>query len=148
MCSFHSIFFLDTNSIATQLPSVTMPHSSFTHFEDYIIQVHHDLDDKFLVDVLEEQIEPFTDPIPLRKFAKVFKPPSYLQAYHCNQVSSIPTTTTLQSGTSHPYPLTFLTILFPLHISFSIVLYLLLLSLPITIKPFLTLNGKKPWLLR
>ena len=73
-----------------------MPHS-----EDSIIQIHHDLDNKFLADVPKEPLEPLTDPIPLRKSARVFKPPSYLQAYHCNQVSSIPTVTTLQSGTSH-----------------------------------------------
>jgi len=43
-----------------------------------IIQVHHDLDDDFLDDVLEAPPDPIADPIPLRKSSRISKPSSYL----------------------------------------------------------------------
>ena len=86
------------------LPSSTLSSAplSSNPIDDSFVQVHIDLDDDFLQDVPNEPPEPLTDPIPLRRFARVHKQPSYLQAYHCNQVSSIPTTVALHSGTSHP----------------------------------------------
>ena len=71
-------------------------HSSVT-CQDSIIQVHQELDD-----VLEEPPKPPVDPVPLRRSSKTVKQPSYLQTYHCIQVSSFFTANPLQSGTSHP----------------------------------------------
>ena len=39
----------------------------------------------------------------LRRSTRTSKPPSYLQAYHCSQVTSDPTPNLPQSGTSHPF---------------------------------------------
>ena len=75
---------------------------SASSMNDTIIQLHHELDDDFLHDVPNEPPEPLLDPIPLRKSSRVHKKPSYLQAYHCNMVTSTPTAAVLHSGTSHP----------------------------------------------
>ena len=53
----------------------------------------------------EVPVEPpdtIVDPIPLRKSSRAVKQPSYLQPYHCNQVSSIIASFPSQLGTSHP----------------------------------------------
>ena len=42
------------------------------------------------------------DPIPLKRSSRTVEQPSYLQAYHCNQVSCLSTAQPLQLGTSHP----------------------------------------------
>ncbi|XP_023882727.1 uncharacterized protein LOC111995069 [Quercus suber] len=75
---------------------------SASSMDDTIFQLHHELDDEFLHDVPIEPPEPLTDPIPLRKSSRVTKRPSYLQAYHFNMVTSIPTADVLHTGTSHP----------------------------------------------
>ena len=72
-----------------------MPHDS-------IIHIHHSLDDDLLDEVPAEPPDPIVDPIPLRRSSKAVKQPSYLQAYHCNQVSSVLAASPSQSGTSHP----------------------------------------------
>ena len=58
------------------------PHDSITH-------IHHSIDDDLLDEVPVEPPDPIVDPIPLRKSSRAIKQPSYLQAYHCNQVSSV-----------------------------------------------------------
>ena len=78
------------------------PSNHYTSLENTIIQVHHELDDEFLHDVPVEPLELLVDPIPFRQSSRVHKKPSYLQDYHCNMVTSTPTATVLQSGTSHP----------------------------------------------
>ena len=84
----------------------------------------------------------------LRKSTRTSKPPSYLQAYHCSQVTSIPTSDLSQSGTSHPLS-SFLSYnhLSPSYKTF-VVPYLLLLNHNTIIKLCLTLNGKLPWMLK
>ena len=95
---------VSSDSLDPILPSSTLPFAPLSSdpIADPIIQVHTDLDDEFLQDVLAEPPEPLVDPIPLRRSIRIHRQPSYLQAYHCNQVSSIPTAVALKSGTSHP----------------------------------------------
>ena len=59
-----------------------VPHDSITH-------IHHSIDDDLLDEVPIEPPDLVVDLIPLRKSSRVVKQPSYLQAYHYNQVSSI-----------------------------------------------------------
>ena len=63
-------------------PTSTIPHDS-------IIHIHHSLDDDLLDEVPAEPPDPIVDPIPLKRSSRAIKQPSYLQAYHCNQVSSV-----------------------------------------------------------
>lgn len=70
--------------------------------QDTIIQVHHSLDDDFLDEIPAEPPEPKADPAPLRRSSRSFKQYSYLQAYQCNQVSSIIDASPPHLGTSHP----------------------------------------------
>ena len=72
-----------------------VPYDSITH-------IHHSIDDDLLKKVLVEPPDPVVDPIPLRESSRTVKQPSYLQAYHCNQVSFVIATSPSQSGTSHP----------------------------------------------
>ena len=72
-----------------------VPHDSITH-------IHHSIDDDLLDEVPIEPLDTIVDPIPLRKSSRAVKQPSYLQAYHCNQVSSIIASFPSQLGTSHP----------------------------------------------
>ena len=72
-----------------------VPHDSITH-------IHHSINDDLLDEVPVEPPNPIVDPIPLRKSSRAIKQPSYLQAYHCNQVSSVVASFPSQSGTSHP----------------------------------------------
>ena len=83
-------------------PLSAYSNASFATFENTIIQVHHECDDEFLQDVLVGPPEPLVDPVPITMSSRVSKRPSYLQAYHCNVVTSTPFTVALQSGTSHP----------------------------------------------
>ena len=95
--------FVSFDSIVTILPSSPIPAIPLSsgHVDDSILNVHLDLDDKFLQEVPIEPLEPLVDPVPLRKSARVHKPPSYLQAYQCNQASSFPTIAVLHTSTSH-----------------------------------------------
>ena len=95
---------VSSDSFDPILPSSTLPvvPLSSDHVSDFILQVHTNLDDEFLQDVLVEPPEPLVDPIPLRRSARIHKQPFYLQAYHYNQVSSFPTANVLQTGTFHP----------------------------------------------
>ena len=82
---------------------------------DTIVQIHHDLDtndqafpdafDHVVSDVLDHDVfatlvVPANAP---RRSSRVPKPPSYLKAYHCNQVSLASISNQSQSGTSHPF---------------------------------------------
>ena len=80
----------------------TITTSVSSNLEDTILQIHHELDDDFLHDVLVKPLEPLVDPIPIRQSTRAHKRPSYLQDYHCNMVVSSHTASVLQSGTSHP----------------------------------------------
>ena len=95
---------ISSDSVAPILHSSPLPAVliSSGHVDDSILDVHTDLDDDFLQVVLVEPSEPLADPVPLRRSVRVHKQPSYLQTYHCNQVSSLPTTDVLHTGTSHP----------------------------------------------
>ena len=93
------------------LPFDDLLHSCLSHLfspsasmDNTILDLHHELDDddEFLHDVPLEPPKPLVDLIPLRKSSRVHKRPSYLQAYHCNMVTSTPTIVVLHSGTSHP----------------------------------------------
>ena len=63
-------------------PTSAIPHDS-------IIHNHHSLDDDLLDEVLAEPSNRIVDLIPLRRSCRPVKQPSYLQAYHCNQVSFV-----------------------------------------------------------
>ena len=89
--SAHSIPLPCPPSISSDIFDSNLPHStlhsapiSSNHLDDSVIQVHHELDDEFVQDVLVEPPEPLVDPIPLRRSTRISKQPSYLQAYHCN----------------------------------------------------------------
>ena len=74
--------------------SAFSPHS--------ITQVHHNIDNDLLDDVLEAPLDPIADPIPIRKSTGSIKRPSYLQEFHYNNVTSVQPLPSSQSGTSHP----------------------------------------------
>ena len=76
--------------------------STFAMPHDSIIHIHHSLDDDLLDEVPAEPPNFIVDPIPLRRSSRAVKQPSYLQAYHCNQVSSVLAASPSQSDTSHP----------------------------------------------
>ena len=100
-----------------------------------IVQIHHDLDtdDQAFPDALDHVANVVLDHVvsatPVvhtdapRRSSRVPKPPSYLKAYHCNQVSSASISNQSQSGTSHPLSS-----------------YLSYANLPPTYKSFLLLN--------
>ena len=79
-----------------------------------IVQIHHDLDtddqafsdalDHVANDVLDHDVSATSvvDIDAPRRSSRMPKPPSYLKAYHCNQVSSASISNQSQSGTSHP----------------------------------------------
>ena len=79
-----------------------------------IVQIHHDLDidDQAFPDAFNHVANDILDHDVFatsvvhtdapRRFSRVPKPPSYLKAYHCNQVSSASISNQSQSGTSHP----------------------------------------------
>ncbi|XP_075649723.1 uncharacterized protein LOC142620208 [Castanea sativa] len=123
--TFHESIFPYNSTISTSLPSTTpaipLPHTSSLPFDDLlsssqsitptpvsstlddtILQVHHEIDDDFLLNVPASPPEPLADPIPTRQSSRAHKKPSYLLDYHCNMVTSSPTTPVLQSGTAHP----------------------------------------------
>ena len=100
-------------------PLSTTTSSSSSLSDDTIIQIHHDFDKDI------QEFPNSTDiPIPLpafdapnslssasdqpyvvpRRSTRLSRPPSYLEAYHCIQVTSasIPIHSNLTSGTSHP----------------------------------------------
>ena len=128
-------------------PSSSLPIS------DTIVQIHQDFD---------EDIQEFPDAydapdasdqhsIVLRRSTKPTKPPSYLEAYHCNQVTSAPIPRSFIPilGTSHPlqsYLSYILTCL--LHTSLFVVPSLPSQNPPFITKLLVTPSGKKPWMLR
>ena len=81
---------------------------------DSTVQIHHDLDtddqafpdafDHVATDVLDHDVSAslVVHIDALRKSSRVPKPPSYLEVYHCNQVSLASISNQFQSGTSHP----------------------------------------------
>ena len=99
------------------LPSIP---SSSSVFDDSIIQVHHDFDEdiqdfpnapnpNLAYDVPNlpnptSILNSVFDYVPIvpRKSTRTSKSPSYLKAYHCNQVTSNPISNHSNSGTSHP----------------------------------------------
>ena len=124
------------------VPSLSTFHSSLPTFvssnlDDTILQVHHELDDDFLHDVPAEPPKPLLILFLLDSPLEFTKRPSYLQDYHCNMVTSTPTTNVLQSGTSHPLSLIFFISPFLLPIRPFVVLSLLLLNRHIIIKQLL-----------
>ena len=54
-----------------------------------------------LDEVPAEPPEPIVDPVPLRRSSRAVKQPSYLQAYHCNQVYYVLDANPPHLGTSH-----------------------------------------------
>ena len=112
---FHeSVFPYQYNSCSSSsAPSIPLPCPPSISYDNLDSNLSHSmlhsapissthLDDEFLQDAPAEPPEPLVNPIPLQRFARISKQPSYLQAYHCNQVSSIPIANTLHLGTSHP----------------------------------------------
>ena len=91
--SFH-----DNSPNCTSFPSA----ASHPISDDTIIDVHHDVDEDLPQDLPEAPDELMVPDQALRRSSRVSKPPSYLQAYHCNQVTTVPTLNMPQSGTSHP----------------------------------------------
>ena len=77
------------------------PHNS-TFSPHSITQVHHNIDNDLLDDVPEAPLDPIADPIPIRKSTRSIKRPSYLQEFHCNNVTSVQPLPSSQSGTPHP----------------------------------------------
>ena len=72
--------FLPFDDVPSPSPSHTStPPSISSNLDDTIHQVHHELDDDFLHDVLAEPPEPLVDPIPLRQSSKAHKKPSYFK---------------------------------------------------------------------
>ena len=90
--------FYDTSPHCSSLPSP----SSYNISDDTIIDIHHDVDEDLPQDLPEAPDELLVPNPHLRRSTRVSKPPSYLQAYHCSQVTSVPTPNLPQSGTSHP----------------------------------------------
>lgn len=82
---FISSYILDSNLPHSILQSALI---SFAHLDGFIIQVHFELDDEVLQDVPAKPPKPLVDLIPLRMSIWISNQPSYLQAYHYNQVSS------------------------------------------------------------
>ena len=70
--------------LSPSLSHSTIPTFVSSTLDDTILQVHHELNDDFLHDVLAKA---FTNPIPLRPSTRAHKRPSYLQDYHCNMVT-------------------------------------------------------------
>ena len=90
-----AILIIFDDTILPKAPPFAIP-------QDSIIQVHHILDDNFLDEVPEEPLELLVDPVLLRMSSRPIKQPSYLQAYHCNRVSSVIDASPTHLGTSHP----------------------------------------------
>ena len=91
--SFH-----DNSPNCTSFPSA----ASHPISDDTIINVHHDVDEDLPQDLPKALDELMVPDQALRRSSRVSKPPSYLQAYHCNQVTIVPTLNLPQSGTSYP----------------------------------------------
>ena len=93
------------SSVFIDFPSSNPSLSSLPISDDTIVQIHHDFDEDIqefpdAPDPLHASDQPDQPPVALR--TRLTKPPSYLAAYHCNQVSSAPIPTSFISGTSHP----------------------------------------------
>ena len=95
------------------IPLPSIPHLSSVFLDptpssvsaDSIIQFHHDFDEDIqdFPDALENPVSelPLVSDVP-RRSTRISKPPSYLKAYHCNQVSSATISNQPHLGTSHP----------------------------------------------
>ena len=90
--------FYDISPQTSSIPS----HSSHTNFDDTIIDIHHDIDEDIPQDLPKAPDENLVPNPYLRRSTRTSKPPSYLQAYHCSQVTSVSIPNLPQSGTSHP----------------------------------------------
>ena len=80
---------------------LSKPNSS-TLSHDSIIHVHYTIDDDFLDEVPKALPDPIADPILLKRSSRSIKRPSYLQEFHCNEVSYVKPVSSSLSGTSHP----------------------------------------------
>lgn len=92
-------------SIPTLPPIFLDPLPSSPVSNDSIVEIHHDFD-KDIQDFPNAPGIPISTP-PIvsdapRRSTRISKPPSYLKAYHCNQVSSTTNSNQLHSSTSHP----------------------------------------------
>ena len=95
------------------IPSVLLDPISSVNTDSFV-QIHHDLDtddqafldafDHVANDVLDHAVfaTPVVHTAAPRKSSRVPKPPSYLKAYHCNQVSSAFISNQSHLSTSHP----------------------------------------------
>ena len=108
---FHESVFPFVPSSTGSIPfnSLPLPYASSVpplHNDAFtphsIIQVHHNIDNDFLDEVPEAPLDSIADPIPIRRFARSVKRPSYLQEFHCNNVASVQPLPSSQLGTSHP----------------------------------------------
>ena len=103
-------------SVLTNFPSSNPFYSSLPIFDDTIVQIHHDFDEDIqeFPDVSDsphahdlsnqpsvEQSHVDQPHVALRRSNRPTKTPSYLTAYHCNQVSSAALPISSISGTSH-----------------------------------------------
>ena len=100
------------------IPFVLLDPISFVHTDSFV-QIHHDIDtdDQAFLDAFDhidnsvhdhaasnvhDHAAPVMHAAAPRKSSRVPKPPSYLKAYHCNQISAASISNLSHSGTSHP----------------------------------------------
>ena len=107
--------------------------------------------DRVVSDVLNHDIS--TDPTMLpdvpKRSTRVSKPPSYLKAYRCNQVSSASISNQSLPSTSHPFFFLFSHMsIYHLPTSLFVALFVLPQNLSVFPKQLLTLSGKMPWMLK
>ena len=99
------LVFPSTPSFESLIVPLSIPSPSLPIYDDTIVQIHQDFDEEVheFPDANDVSDAP-TQLAILRRFAKLTKPPFYLNAYHCNQVKSatIPSSSNHVSGTSHP----------------------------------------------
>ena len=107
--------FFPSNATAIDLiPLPNIPPFSYVFLDptpsssvsaDSVVQFHHDFDEDVqdLPDALDHDVSdpPIVSDVP-RRSTRISKPPSYLKAYHCNQVSSASISDQPHSSTSHP----------------------------------------------
>ena len=97
------VFPSNPSSTSLDFPFSTPYSSSLPISDDTIVQIHQDFDGDIqdFPDAHDASNQPSTT---LRRSTRPTKPPSYLEAYHCNQVTSaaIPRSSIPILGTSHP----------------------------------------------
>ena len=97
--------FPSTPSSESLVVPLSIPSPSLSISDDTIVQIHQDFDEDIHDFPDANDVSDASDqPAILRRSARPTKPPSYLNAYHCNQVKSaaIPSSSNHVSGTSHP----------------------------------------------